>query len=348
MSDRPARKPALRTGVSRRSFLEQAGWWAAGVVALGAGGLDVLAPRRASAAAQRPFAAGRFFLTLDGGPPVSLLSFEGGTARGEVVAESLAAKLGGSKKHIAGHRFEPIRLRAGLAGSKPLLDRVQNLLAGGASRLTGSVVVADLEMKAQRRLDFFDALLGEVTFPALDAASKEAAFVDVTLVPERTDWVEAKGEPVGLDARAPSKKVLLSSFALEIPGVDCSGVQKVEALTIKASVPDAAGVGRTRLKMPVGLELPNLVIAVAQAKAKDFLDWHQSFVVGGKNEDEAEKSAELMLLDAGRKEALLTLAFAHVGIFAAAPAPAAAQADAIARVKAEMYCESMSLPLIKV
>jgi hypothetical protein len=206
MSDRDARDVrAPRHAVSRRDFLGQAGRVAGGVLVLGAGGFGVLRPRPAAAAAQRPFAAGRFLLTLDNDPPVLVESFEGGTLRADVVVEAPGGKVGLPKKALGPHRFDPIRLRANLGGAQPLLGRVSAMLTGSVRRLNGSVVVTDFDFKPVRRLEFTNAMITEVTFPALDQTSKEAAFVDVVLQPEVTRQAEVKGDTLGQDVKAPAK-----------------------------------------------------------------------------------------------------------------------------------------------
>jgi hypothetical protein len=347
MTDRDAcDAPTARHSVSRRDFLGQAGRVAGGLLVLGTGGVGVLRPRAAAAAAQRSFTAGRFLLTLDHGSPVFVESFEGGTARAEVIAEAPIGNVGLSKKALGPHRFDPIRLRANLGTARPLLDRVQAMLAGINRRVSGTVVVADFDMKPQRLLDFRNALIAEVAFPALDVASKEAAFVEVSLQPEQAGWVDVKGEALAQDAKTPVEKVLLSSFRLTIDGVDCTGVNRIEALTIKQSAP-AAGSVREFLSEPARVELPNLIIQVSEGKATGFQDWFKSFVIDGKSADDQEKTAQLAFLDPTRKETLLAIDFEHLGIFALARPPVS-PTDAIARLTAEMYCEGMKLSNVKV
>jgi hypothetical protein len=351
MSDRDARHLPTVSGpaVSRRTFLEQAGRVAAGAVALGAGGFDLLAPRQASAAAQRLFSAARFALVLDGAPTVFLQSFQGGSARAEVIPQVSPGGFGVPiKKGVGLPVFDPIVIRTALgAASKPLLDHAQALLGGAAPRVHGAIAVADSEMKVQQRLLFTNALVTEVVFPALDVSSKEAAFMDVTLRPEQTRWEKAKGEPLAPDAKAAiARKTLLSSFDLTIDGVDCTGVQRIEPLTIRTTTAEGVvGSRREFVKEPGKLELPNLVVLVPEPRAQGFLDWHKSFVIDGKNADEQEKTAVIRLLDAARKEELLSFSFEHLGIFAAAPVGSATQAPPL--LKAEMYCESMRLSPFK-
>jgi hypothetical protein len=336
-----------RHAVSRRDFLGQAGRLAGGMLVLGAGGAGLLhaSPAGAAPAAleRRAFAAGRFALMLEGLPPVFLRSFEGGTARGEVVEVQLGADRA-VKKHLAGNRFDPIALRANLgAASQPLIDQVQKLLTGIDPRLNGAIVVADANFKALRRLEFTNAQIGEVVFPALDGASKEAAFVDVMLVPEQARWSAAKGEPISQEKVLATKGALLSNFELAIDGVDCTRVQRIEPLTIKSTqTTNEVGEMREILKEPGRLEIPNLVVMLPEAFATGFRDWHQTFVIDGKNRDDLEKSGTLKFLDAARKEALLTLGFDHLGIFALTQ-DAEANSDKGSRLKAEMYCEAMKV-----
>jgi hypothetical protein len=194
-------------------------------------------------------------------------------------------------------------------------------------------------------MEFSNALVSQVTFPTFDVSAKEAAYVELTLAPESTRTVDVKGEKLTLQTKA-QKKGLLANFRLSIGGLEaaCSKVRKIDALTIKQSV-QTEGVGSAReLTREAGkLEIPSLVVTVPMNHATPFLEWHESFVILGKSGDEQEREGSLELLTPDLKETLLTLNFSHLGIFAVSAPPTEANADQIAVLKAEMYCEAMSL-----
>ena len=79
------------------------------------------------------------------------------------------------KKHIAGVKYEDITINCGTGMSKNFYDWIQATLDRKYQRKDGAIVAADYNYKEYSRLDFYNALISEVGFPALDASSKDAA-----------------------------------------------------------------------------------------------------------------------------------------------------------------------------
>ena len=93
------------------------------------------------------------------------------------------------------------------------------------------------------------------------------------------------------------------------------------------------------------LEYPNLVVTLAESEAGPFFDWAESFIIQGVNGQKDEKSGSIDFLTVDLKTVLATLTFSNLGIFRCAPEKAEAGVESIRRVKAEMYCESMTFSM---
>jgi hypothetical protein len=93
---------------------------------------------------------------------------------------------------------------------------------------------------------------------------------------------------------------------------------------------------------PASVEIPNLVVTVAESHAKEFYDWHQDFVINGNNGDDKERGATLEFLAPNLHDTLFTLTFQHLGIFKITPDKVEAGTESIRRVKCEMYCEDIT------
>lgn len=343
--------------LSRRDFLGRAGLVTGGLLVLGPGGLL----RAGSASAQekailnkRAFVAGSFMLSLDGQPAGFVQSFEGGMARGAVATQAGGTSLL-TKKAIASVVYEPIKFRAPVGSMSPQFwSLLGGMLSGDHKRMNGEIAVADFSGAVQRRVVFQNALVSELNIPALDGASKEMAYVDVTLAPEHTSMQEGGGAKVGTELmKTAQKRSLLANFRLSIDGLEqaCKRVSKVEALVVKQSVQtDAIGSEREFMRAPGKIEIPNLVFTVPVADAAELQKWHKDFVIDGNNGDDKERGGTLELLTPDLASSLLVLKFSNLGIFALSPVAAAAGSDAVARMQAELYCESLSLevPLAKV
>lgn len=329
---------------SRRNFLKFAALLAGSV---GLQGLPRLNGTASAAIDARAYTAGRFAFELDGVLLDLVKSFEGGFARADVVQEKLGPSQF-SKKHLANLRYTDIVMQCdpGLPG--PLLNWVSASLAMTHARKNGAIITADFDMKERSRLEFFNALISELTIPACDAASKDPGTLTLKLSPEYTRPIAGKGSvlPVPFGGAKQQKAWSPANFRLQIQGLEaaCTRINKIEALTIKQKVAEnAIGDLRDYQKEPASLEFPNLVITLPEADAGPFFQWFDDFVVKGNMSDDKERQGFLELMSPDMKTVLLRVNFNHLGIFSFSPVRQEANADSIARVKVEMYCEQITI-----
>lgn len=292
---------------------------------------------------KRSFTAGKFALDLNGDFAGWIQSMEGGQATADVVTEKLGSDLIWHK-HIAGVKYEDIKISCGTSMSKSFYEWIQASLDHKVTRFDGALIMADYNFKEVSRLNFFQALVTEVGFPALDAASKDAAKMSVSCAPELCRFVRKPGSTIkGEIGKGQQKKWLPSNFKLVIDGLDdaCKHVNKIEALTIKQKVVEnPVGELRDYQREPAHIEFPNLVITCSEAYADKLYAWHEDFVIKGNNDNSKEKTGSLQYLSSDLKP-LFTLDFLGLGIFKLTPEKVEAASENIARVKAEMYCEQI-------
>jgi hypothetical protein len=323
----------------RRGFFKKmAGAAAALAAAETAGSADGFDTAAESAAAARAFVAGRFALELDGKPAGFLAAVDGGHATSDVIVETLGAGCF-ARKHLAGVKYGDIEINCGTGMSADFYNWIQGSLECEAFGKDGAIVVGDAGLKEVSRQKFFEAYISEITFPALDAAAKDAASMTVKLAPEVTRAVKGTGTAIpmcgGIKAQ---KKWQRGSFRLSIDGLDCTHVTAVEAITIKQTIVEVGEFRQPRRT----LEFPHLVITLTEASAQSFADWHEDFVIKGNNADESEKSGKLEFLTPNLQTAIFTLEFKHLGIFSYVPDAFDSSESGIRKVKVEMYCEQMS------
>ena len=333
-------------GASRREFLAGAGLTG---VAMAAGAWPALAPAVASAAAgsaglpvaadKRGYSAGKFAVELDGISAGFVASTEGGGAYSDVVNEKVGADHI-VRKHIAGVKYEDISVTVGAGMSKGFYDWIKSTFAMSPERKNGAIVVADFSYKELTRVTFINALITEIGMPALDAGSKDPAKMTIKFAPEATRRSDKGGGSVPSGAGAKQKMWTPANFRLTIPGLDCTKVNKIEALTIKqAIIGNAVGELRSQQKEPAAIDFPNLVVTLPDGFAKDWYDWHEDFVIKGNNTK--EKSGFLEYLTPDLKTVIFKLDFDGIGIFKLSPEKVEAGAESIRRVKAEMYVETI-------
>jgi hypothetical protein len=147
-----------------------------------------------------------------------------------------------------------------------------------------------------------------------------------------------------------------SNFRLEIDGLDCTRVNKIDAFTIKQGVlADSVGDVRDLKLKPSVPTFPNLKITLSQLSLQSWMDWFQSFVVQvppprrsrcrrraprSNSSDAQEKNGRLQLLSPSLDTTLAEIKFFNMGIFKLEQEDSA-DANAIARWAAELYVERM-------
>jgi phage tail-like protein len=295
---------------------------------------------------QRGYVAGNFGLEMDGKPSGWLYSAEGGMPNTEVVME----KLGPDHelhKHISGLKYEDLTITFGTGMSSNFWKWIQASFDRDYTRKNGAIVAADYNYKETSRLSFYQALCSELTFPGLDASSKDPCRVTCKVTPEYTKMqLTPKGSKQDYvsDNKDQNKQHRWSpaNFRLNIDGTDCSRVFKVEPITLRQKIIDfQVGEDRMLQKEPVQIEYPNLAITLPESHSHEFFDWYNDFVVDGNCSEDKERTATLEYLNPSLDKVLFTLHFDRLGIFKVSPDKYEGGSETIRRVKFEMYCESI-------
>ncbi len=248
-------------------------------------------------------------------------------------------------KRITGVVADPIRVKLGSDDFKQLIS---DALSGNnkTQPINGVIHLADFDYKSVGSREFSNALLTEVTLPALDGASKEAAALTIVLQPETVREKGGQGNVIGGAAAAKSaKKWVGNAFRVTIPGVDATRVSKVDAISATRKVAqNPVGEQRDFQQAPQGdWQVSNIVLQVAQQHARDFVTWHDEFVIKGNNSADRERTMTIEMLDPSLQTTLLTVNLSGVGIIAVTPVAAEAGSDAIARSRVELYAEKLTL-----
>lgn len=327
---------------SRRDFLRRAGLTAGGLLTLTAPTffgkwVDLAGAPLTSGA----YGAGKLALELDGQAAGFSYGVEGGSAVGEVTTIAMGPNQIPNKQ-LTNLRYDPITVEFGPGMTRPWYDWISGTLDMKIQPRNGAVLSLSFDNKLQSRLDFMNALITEISFPTLDAASRDAGRMKVKLAPAATQQQKGSGAIVGGTLSKATKQWLPANFRLNIQGLEqaTQRVNKIEALTIKVVLqPTQVGAKGSTLLQAVGIEIPNLVITLPEVDAGPFYQWHEDFVIKGINGPDKERPGVLEWLDPTLKTVLGSLQFFNLGIFKIAPEKVEAAAETIRRVKVEMYCE---------
>jgi T4-like virus tail tube protein gp19 len=300
-------------------------------------------------AAAQSYATGHSALELNGVHAGFLNAAKGGEAYGDVIEETVGPDLV-VRKHIAGVRYSDIEIACGAGMTNDAYTWIADMLAHKVPRKSGAVVALDYAGTERRRLAFTHALITEVGFPALDAASKDAAHIAVKITPEQTQRAPGSGARTSVSLAKGTQKQkqwLRSNFRLTIDGLDCTRVNRIESLVVRQGVAEGpVGEQRTYVQEPSAIDIGDLVVTVAESHAQDWYAWHHDFVVQGNQGPPFERNGKLQFLAPNLQDVVFELAFKGLGIHRlAAERQREAAAQEISQVRASMYCEELTFAI---
>ena len=293
------------------------------------------------------YTAGHFELCIDGAKTTSYLkSLEGGFMNHSQVSESVgvAAK---RIMHAAVREIDPVSFEIGMSGAAGVLKWIQDSWRDtGFSARNGQINHANFNLETVFEHEFSDALITEVTFPALDGASKESAYLKVKFQPRTVATKKLNGGPKITPLLGPKQKSwLCSAFRFSIDGIDTAQyVNKIESFTIKQSCKKLfRGASRDFELCPTKIEFPTISCSISLQYADGILDWYDQYIRAGKRDIAAQKSGSLEFLSPDRASTLFRINFRELGLTKFQIQQSTANADQIKRVKFDLYVGDMDL-----
>ena len=345
-------RPHSNMPSDRREFLKSFGGVTAAVVA-GSSLAEPAAAQAQSAPAvnllRRPpgrVQIGLFLGGADGGQEFAgwLTSLEGGQAVGDVVTEKVSPDHI-AHKHIAGVKYEDITVNCGTGMSKAFYEWIKASFDQDRSPRSGAIQVADFNGTVETTLEFFNGLVSEIGFPALDASSKDAAKMTIKFSPEYTRRSAGGGQTIAAPAIR-QKRWLVSNFKIEIDGADpdTSSVQMIDPIVVKLdslsppTTDQVAGTGQ-----PVVQDVSDFGITLPESRSDKFDQWNQDLLTNNGQGDGlgGERNGTLQFFAPDLKTTYFTLSFSSLGAFKLTPDKVEAGGENIRRVAAMVYCEQM-------
>lgn len=295
---------------------------------------------------KKSYTSGHFELQIDGHKATAYLKSVDG---GHVVANAVDEPIGTHNqriKSISTLDIEPFTLDVGISGAKDILKWIRQSWDKNYDRRNGVITHANFDLQRTYEHEFYQALITETTFPALDGAAKDTAYLKVKIQPERV--VERKltpGAKVSPLGGTKQKLWTANSFRLSIDGKrGFEYTNKIESFTIKQGLKkNYIGEHRFPQIEPTKLEFPHIVGTLGLDYADDLLAWRDAYHRDGGNDPGNQHSGELEFLGPDKKETLFSINLFEVGIHKVALQQSQANQDSIKRVKYELYVGRMEM-----
>jgi len=317
-----------RSGFSRRGFLAGAAGLT-GVAVTGAWrGLPALA---SEGRPTLPPALPYWFLELEGVNVGQLKSVEGGYPVAEVVTETPGPD-GVARKHLGDIRFEDIVMKVGLGMRRDFYQWLTTTLSGFRATRSGAVIGADFNRNIKRRIEFTSAVISEVTFPGLDAASDEQVFLTLAITPLSVQKVPASGSASGLIG-GKTKAWISGQFRASIGNLPGAKISKIDPIVVRTT-PGGSGRGLQQIT----LDISNVGITLLDSPAWN--TFFNNFVINGNNSEADEiPTGSIQALGSDLTTVLAQIDLRQIGIFSLQPA--GAEPGAGLKDKAGLYVEQI-------
>jgi hypothetical protein len=300
---------------------------------------------RSTPATKRPYSTGHFELAIDGHVSTAYLkSVEGGTIKGQTVEEAIGAT-NARIKHMSTFDIEPMTIDFGISGATDVLKWIQSSWDKDWGRRSGQITHGNFEFTSTLEHEFRDALIMETTFPTLDGASREAAYLKLKIQPEVVLLRKGTGRAIRSNLGTKQKSWTPSSFRLLLDGLDeLQYTNKIEGFTISQGVKKLhTGEERFPQIEPTKISYPNLIGTIALEYSDKLQEWSERVLKKGWSDPKAQKTGRLEFLDPTRTKVLFQINLFEVGIHDFSIVQSTANGDAIKRAKFELHVGQMKI-----
>jgi hypothetical protein len=295
---------------------------------------------------ERAYSAAHFGLELGNGEDIGLVrSIEGGGVTAEVMTYQFGEQYD-VWRQLGKPKYEDIKLQVGMSMSETFYKWMEEFFTGVGTRKSGAIVAADFWYMERARREFEEALITEITFPKFDGGDKNAAYMNVTMAPEKVKFVKGRNVKLQYDYNPQHQKLWTAcNFALTIDGFKdkLCRVSKIDAFTIKQKAIDYhMGERREPIKIPSRVEYPNITFYIPEVDAQPLIDEFMKHADEGTPHKEGKGlTGEITTHDNG-KTALISIKLLGLHLKSAQPDKSDASSEEIKQVKFEMGVESMS------
>jgi phage tail-like protein len=292
----------------------------------------------------RAYSAAHFGLELDN--VKRSVGFFRSIEGGSITAEVISYQMGDNYdvwRQLGKPKYEDIKLQTGMSMAYTFYAWIAEFFRGTITRRNGAIVAADFQYKEQARREFFDAQITELAFPKLDGADKSAAFLTVTLSPERMLFKPGSKATMQYDVMWQKQQTWNAcNFEFTIDGFEQQLIRatKVDGFSVKQKPIEChIGEHRSPIKVPGRIEWPSVSFYVPEVDSAPIVDEYMSQAALGQYAGPGHQCVLKCKDNAGGDLFQINIKNCHIK--SATPDKSDASSEEIKMVKFEMMPESM-------
>lgn len=282
----------------------------------------------------------KYFLSIGGAPASIISGYSGWRISAVPVNEAQSGQP--VVRHTGAFTIQPVTFNMGFSMSNILSTLINDSWNANTQRKDFILTACDISGKPSYTVQCKNAIMAYVTVPDCDAFSKNTTVLGVSLQPESLREMPPGNSPAMTEIGTDDQKGWVSSrFKLEIDGLDCSGVMKIDSFTVKqGNMINTGGTESRDIAFEPGApQFPNLMITIDGSRANTWKAWFDDFVLRGNNKPAQEKTGRLYFMSETGKP-LACIIFHGVGIYSYERL-VADDDSVVNRIKAGLYCNKM-------
>jgi len=312
------------------------------LIMLAAVGCSLLADAAATTGSKTQTTASLVTLKIDNQSCGSIKGVSGGGVSSNVTSYPTGSKF--PQKMATGLTYNSATLQIGLSQSDVVYKWIHDSWNGtGAISFNRdvSITVADPKGNNKSETLYSKSLITDVTIPDLDANKDDEEYIGVTF---RGKWQEVVPTAAGSKSHAIGNAVkhwFSNGFLLEIDGLDCTRVKKIDSFDVTRATP--VGINSGNILTPDKLTFSNLKLTIAKSGSQTWKNWVNDYLINGHGDSKYKKNGRLILLPAGvsRDKAPVYIEFSGLGICNYENSPLSRGSEQTESIEVELFCDSM-------
>jgi len=292
----------------------------------------------------RVYVSSRFALHVDGQSaltPGFVKSVDGGGITADVITVQ-TGKTTDLWRYSGKPKYEDFTIQVGMGMSRGFYSWIEAFFARKYDRRNGAIISANFNYQEQSRRVFENAMISEVSFPALDGADKNPGYLTVKLSPEKVTYQPGDNHILKETFQNRQKMWKPANFAVSIGSMPCKRISKVEGFAVKQQIlENKTGASLETIKVPGRIEWPNISLMVPEVDIGPWAAWFEAEVVKGQFKSPG-KQGWLSLKSPDLVTEYLHIDLHNIGISGCKPEKGEAGTDAIRKWKIDLHVDKLT------
>ncbi|NNV57735.1 hypothetical protein [Limnovirga soli] len=248
-----------------------------------------------------------YALQYNNGTPIPLKDFSGLHTKSITEVDSTDGVF--KKNRIQALEFNEVTLTLSMPLQEPARQLFDGVMKGNLTTVFTTIFRLEANSKLVQSFELGNCKIKQISFPSLDATSKNAGNATITFQPAHIDMTLGNNSRIAISAPKNETRFIASNFRLAIDNVPTSRISKISALTVCPHTVE--NISATDILDFI--EFKSLQIQIAEAEMEDegWQKWLTDFV---KVQQKEGRNGSLQFLGPDLKKVILEISLTNIFI----------------------------------